>query len=477
VAADTDSTFKGDELLATLNITHDFGDYQLTSLTGYGEGSSEANTDYDNADLPFRFLVPITYTFAEGQTVTTDRLLTTDSFRGKGRTWTQEVRLTSDRGGMFDFTVGGFYLNSRSSAAFIIWHPSLELAAKAFGLPPESRIFINETPRATTESWALFGETYFRLSERTRITLGGRYTWDDKSIQTRSILLAPPPPFIEASRSWQRFTGRVAIDHRLSDDSLVYASFAHGYKGGGLNPGNSGTPDFDPETVNAIEFGSKNRFLNGTLSANFAGFWYDYKGLQLAQRTGTQAVTSNADARVWGLEAEMVAAPARGLTFDLNLAYLNTRIRDFVTVDAGNPAQVDPRFQPPARTPVVAINLDGNRLPYAPDFKIQLGAQYVFDLGSSGWRATLRSDYVLQDEYYAREFNTVNDRIESWSVLNAFVRLDAPDRRFTLEGWVKNITDADNITNSIIEDATVGSYRNVRVLEPRTFGISGTFRF
>jgi outer membrane receptor protein involved in Fe transport len=128
-------------------------------------------------------------------------------------------------------------------------------------------------------------------------------------------------------------------------------------------------------------------------------------------------------------------------------------------------------------TPQVPVNLRGNELPYAPDFKLNMGAQYTMPLGGTGWSATVRGDYVYQGDYFAREFNTPNDRIKSWSIANAYLRFSNQAETLGFELFVKNIGDSDAITSSIIEDAQVGSYRNVRVLEPRTYGISTRLSF
>jgi outer membrane receptor protein involved in Fe transport len=480
VSADYNPTFFGEELLGTLEVSHDFGGVTLTSLSGYARGKTEANTDYDNAALPFRFLKPITYRLDSDTVVTTDQLRTSDSFKARGRTYTQELRLSSDFEGAFNFTAGAFYLRTTGSASFEIFHPALELAAIAFGLPEASRRFINETPNAKTISRAAFGEAYVDIGDATRLTFGLRYTEDEKSIQTRTILLSRPGPFVEAERSYSRVTGRAAIDHAISHgagETRLYASAARGYKAGGLNPGNSNTPEFAPESLDAFEIGAKNDLFGRKVQANLSAFYYDYNDLQLGQRVAGTAITSNGDARVWGLEGEFLFLPAPRLQLNANLSYLNTRIGDFVTVDAANPAQVDPRTQTPVTAPAVPVNLRGNELPYAPDYKLNVGAQYTMPLGSTGWSATVRGDYVYQGNYFAREFNTPNDRIRSWSIGNAYLRLMNEDETLGFELFVKNIGDSDAITSSIIEDAQVGSYRNVRVLEPRTYGISTRLSF
>jgi outer membrane receptor protein involved in Fe transport len=266
------------------------------------------------------------------------------------------------------------------------------------------------------------------------------------------------------------------IDHKIGPNNLVFASFARGFKGGGLNVGATGAPTFDPEFINAFEVGSKNEFLNRTLQVNVNAFYYDYKNLQLGQRLGTSVITVNSNAKVYGAEGEFVWAPAEGLRLNATAGYLHTEIGDLLTVDPANPAQFNGTGAP-TRTPAVPINLRGNRLPYAPEFKFSLGAEYTLPLGGSGWSLTARGDYSRQSSYFAREFNTANDRIAAWGVANAFIRLNDDAGRFTVEGYVKNIGNNDNITNSIIESDLVGSYRNVRILDPRTYGIAATFRF
>ena len=483
VAADTDPTYVADEFVATLEINHDFGDYTFTWLTGYSDAESEANTDWDNAALPFRFLVPIEYGVARDQRITTDRLLTTDSFVSAGKTWSQELRLVSDYDSMFNFTAGLFYLNRETSAGdFFIWHPALELLPRlVFGLPPESWYLNAVTPFSRTETYAVFGESYFNLSDRTRLTVGLRWTDERKAIRTRTILLSPPGPFTVDGKSWNRWTGKLAIDHTMdlgfTDETLLYASFSHGYKGGGLNVGNTVDPDFEPEEVNAFEIGAKNSLANDRLRANLTAFYYDYTDLQLAQRIAAAAVTENADATVWGIETEFAWAPGDSWLLDLNVAYLNTEIDEFITQDAANPLQ-DPATASPDQlladdpaTPNVEVSLEGNQLPHSPEFSVKFGAQYSIPLTASGWEATARLDYFMQDDYFSREFNTPNDAIDSWDVVNLSVRFANEADTLAVEFFGKNLQDNDNITNSIIEDPLVGAYRNVRILEPRTWGI------
>ncbi len=478
VATDYGSTFKGYQNSLTGEISQKVGGITLISLTGYTSGASEANTDYDNAILPFRFNVPVTYNLDRNTRITTNELRTTDSFVATGRTFYQEFRAVSDFKGPFNFTAGVNFFNAKGSASFQIYHPAIELlAANIFRLPPEAWIFNSDTPEARTKSFAAFGEAYYNLSDATKLTVGLRYTKDKKSIRTRTIFLGAPPPFAVAAGDYDAFSGRVVLDHKLSDDNLLYASFSRGFKGGGLNVANAISPTFSPEYINAFEIGSKNSLFDNTLQANLSAFYYDYKNLQLGQRLGTSVSTVNANAKIWGLESEFLWAPVDRLLINANASYLHTSIGSLLTIDPANPAQWNPSRGAPTRGPAVPINIAGNDLPYSPKFKFSAGAEYSVPFGASGWSATLRGDYSRQSSYFAREFNTANDRIKAWSIANALLRFTNEDKTIGVEAYVKNIGNNDNITNSIIESDLVGSYRNARILEPRTYGVSTTFRF
>jgi iron complex outermembrane receptor protein len=469
VAADTDPTYKLDQNFAILNVDHDFGAIKLSAIAAYSDSSTEQNTDWDNADLPFRFTTPITYHKDRNTVVTTDRLLTTDSYTAKGSTYTGELRLASSFDGRFNFLVGVFGLSGRSSGGFETWHPAIESYQRALGRPEETWHVSALSRNGRSDTWALFGETYFKVSDTVRLTFGARYTDEKRSGESRSLVLSGLLPWTYSEFAGHKMTGKAAIDWTpdlsFTDKTLIYASVSTGYKGGGLNNSNS-APTYGPETVTAYELGAKNTLLDGRLQANLAAFYYDYSGLQLGQRINGGVVTRNADARIYGLEAEFTYVPTEHVLLDANLSYLHTEIGDFFSEDAANPAQ-----SLTATTPTVQVNLKGNQLPHSPDAKIKIGAQYMTSPFVGDWTATFRADGVWQDKYFAREYNTPTDRIDAWGELDLQIRLDNEPDKMSLRFFVKNVTDEDNITNIIIEDALIGRYRNARLLEPRTFGV------
>ena len=474
VAADQDASYRLKNTFATLDVTHEFAPFTLTYVAGYSDSDTEQNTDWDNAALPFRFLSPQTYSVSRDRVVTTDRLLTTDSFTAKNETWSHELRIASRNTGPFSYTTGLFYYDSKGSGGFFIWHPIFELSQKLRGRPAETWFINGETKLTTTEAKAWFGEGQWKLNEQLRATLGARWISETRNSLSRNLVLAATAtPFVQRptiKADW--WTGRASIDYAPAKDALVYATLATGYKGGGFNAGNATRPEYEPETVTAYEAGLKLESMGGRLRTNFSVFLNEYKNMQLSQRISGSTATSNVDAQTSGVEAELLFAPTRAWLLDANLSLLETRIGNFLTVDAANPGQ-----SLTTRTPEVEVNLRGNALPHAPTAKVKLGAQYTMGLFGTGWTVTTRLDHVWQNEYFAREFNTPTDRIRAWDVTNLQLRFASPKGDIEVKAFVKNLRDNDHVTNIIIEDALVGSYRNVRLLDPRTMGVQVQYTF
>jgi len=238
------------------------------------------------------------------------------------------------------------------------------------------------------QSGAAFGELYWRLPDNVKITAGLRYTDDKKTFipVPSQVLLArgslgggtvnrgyPELPAIK--QHWGEWTGRLGVDWKpdvsFTDETMLYAFYSRGYKGGGANPPSPGFANkeealqqlsdaigisvedllnnfpadfidrlvptlklhgveyqriFKPEFVNSFEVGAKNTLLGGALTFNTGAFFYDYKDYQVSQIRDRTAVNENFDAKVWGLEFETRFAPSRDFQLIGNLGYLDTQI-------------------------------------------------------------------------------------------------------------------------------------------------------
>lgn len=567
VESDFDPTYVADETLLTLNISHTLDKHTLAFVGSYQETSlaSEQDTTW-NVAIPLELspllgvvapqntasfwaegLLPISATSSTG----TGSIGGHEKFRSTGidsynhsaldsEQYTLEFRIASEYGGKFNWLAGGFYMDVDQSDDYFVFatafdylaalRPALTTGQDGYGQVAPN--FRTETAQYTLDSAALFGELYYQLSDVMKLTLGLRYTEDEKSVTSRQLLLnedadtgeilvqavgADLPvavPYDELDDNWEEFTGRVVLDWTFTDDSMVFFSYSRGYKGGGFNPAFNpidfpfASARFDPEYVDAFEIGSKNTFLDGSLRANGSIFFYDYEGLQVSKIINRTAFNENTDAEIFGVEAELAWAPDQHWLLNGNFAYLKTEVKNFDDVDPRNPtdsrddltlikdeilatncviemapedfaALGESQFNScagliAAGFPVsdgAAIDLSGNALQNSPEYSFSLGAQYTFFLPQNH-SLDLRVDYYWQDAMYARNFNKPIDKIDSWDVWNAQASLMSAERSWYLRAYVKNIADENHLVGMHLAGASSGNFTNVFAIEPRTYGIA-----
>jgi outer membrane receptor protein involved in Fe transport len=128
-----------------------------------------------------------------------------------------------------------------------------------------------------------------------------------------------------------------------------------------------------------------------------------------------------------------------------------------------------------ALTPFEGISkdLDGNKLPLAPEMTLNLAAEYTFaGVGNSNWDLTVRGDYYYQADSYSRVWNTGRDELDSWSNVNLSVLLHNDESGWGVEAFAKNLTDEEVITGAYLTDDSSGLYTNVFTTEPALYGIT-----
>ncbi len=401
------------------------------------------------------------------------------------------------------------------------------------------RHFNNESDPARTKSFGLFAEGEYEFGESWTFTGGLRYTNDQKEQRSRNYLLngfltgstSSLPQFEKQEASWNEVTGRAIIQKDLdldfADQANVFLSYSRGYKPGGFNPpaaadfpGTSET--FDPEYINAYELGTKARWLENTLQTNASVFFYDYRGYQISKIVNRTSVNENVDAFVWGAELELVYEVIENFFFTTNFAYLGTKIRDAESLDPADPVGGEPGWAaikrldnasnivcvsadgincdipPPAEGSAepffpatyedadgnlnpgyaegFAKDLNGNELPNAPKFNINIGASYTFKLIVPG-EFTPRISYYWQSEMYGRLFNSERDKIGAWSQANAGLRWNDDENRVWVDFWIQNFTNNNDITTQYFTDASSGNFTNVFLLDPLTVGGTVGFSF
>ncbi|HKD21409.1 MAG TPA: TonB-dependent receptor [Rhizomicrobium sp.] len=348
--------------------------------------------------------------FCDPQLGCSSRLVSEDVSQESAHQFYQEVRLHSDSKDPLNFVIGANYLKYATVEDYYLLSNSLTLAAESFNsifggvAPPDAphipfdavqanscgpqpaseallqssflglgcsyidpnplskingqghNYFRSENPYKLT-SWAVFGETYYQFAPELQLTTGLRFTDDKKDftvIPSWALDIGEGLPVAGVIRQeWQEVTGRANLTWTpktdFTDDTMVYASFAHGYKGGGANPpgvepvpsGNefvtspgdlTHPPTFKPEFNNAFEIGTKNRLFGDTLTLNGDIFFYKYQNYQISQIVDRTSVNLNFNATVRGAELTSEWTPIDGLRLSFNGGYENA------TADSGQSA-------------------------------------------------------------------------------------------------------------------------------------------
>jgi len=527
-----------------------------------------------------------------------------DRSQSHSRQYSIEGHLDSDFDGPFNFLIGGIYLDNKfTDSNYYVASYGLDYAAgvlgaatalgqRAAGNVAFPNVFLappfynSEVNLFSLKSYGLFGEVYFKLGNKVRLTGGLRYS-NDKKRQIARVPLASFPvpygttnanaspfignfdadptlagnqPYNDARAAFDELTGRFVVDYQLNRDSMLYASYSRGYKSGGLNPPINpifAVPaTFTPEIINAFEIGSKNSFAGGKVRLNLSAFYYDYKGLQLSRIVARTSVNDNTDAEIYGAEMEAIFRPNRDLLINLGASYLHTKIKDLQLIDprdvsggrsdtviikdvtnasncavipntAGNAVGANTLVtafngalglagpvpvpgtnttgafsicdalaatianpSAPLRalfaTPTgalpfsvasgVAVDLSGNEIPQAPNWKFSAGLQYTIRLGN-GMTIVPRGDIAYTGSFWARSFNRPIDKIDGYEVINAQIQVNGKNDRWFGRLFVQNLTANDAITGQYVTDQSSGLFTNVFTLEPRRYGVAAGIKF
>lgn len=476
VSIDTNPEFNLEETFVGFELNVDLTDeLRFTSATAYSDREFGQFRDWDLAAAPNAYFnTPGDPTSGLGGTISafSDGVLqNTTSFNPVQRNnndtkdFSQEFRIASDYAGRFNFLAGVIYNDSESDFLGITWIPTIHspTVLPVFGLPTDGGGF-NTLSLRESESRAVFGEIYYDLSDALTLTVGLRYTEDEQSTQAGSNPVGPITQIVDANGEWEEVTGKVNLNWHINDGSSVYATLSRGYKGGGLNPGNPISETFEPEVIDSIELGSKNRLVDDRLNLNVAAFYYDYQDYQIGGLIDGVATNFNAEkVRVAGLEIETVFLATEHFLINANASFLDTEIRDsepLVNVSLGTSTSLE--------------DVVGNALPNAPETSFSLGAQYTQPLNEQ-LDMRFRVDYYWQDDFFAREFDNLG--YDSWERADVYLSLLDRNARWEVEVFIKNATDNEGITGGVPETGLAGLFRKVSLLDPRTFGVEFSYRW
>jgi len=422
----------------------------IKSVTSYVDHKSSVDFDADATDFP--------------------GLYVTD-FSRPSESYGQELNLIGDNGPL-KWIFGAYYFHEKAGNAL----PLGIAAGFAPGFMVPAGTYLTQSVDTKTESFAVFGDATYSISDTLRLNLGLRYNHETKDFGQDLFLLLPDSTRVSlatnvlTSTKSDKVLPKVNLQFDLSDNVNAYAQWSKGFKSGGQNlPGGGGEnlgPGgfYLPENLDAYEVGIKTQSPDRRLTANFAAFYYDYRNLQLTITVPpSTTLVQNAPAEVYGLEGEIAFQATDAFRIDASANILRARFKNFLVFDDAQPA-------------LGIQNLDGRSLPHAPDFTGNIGAQYRLEMGEGLLSSvTLRGDLYYSSRVVLRYFGTDNESQAGYVLGNLSVTFGAADDKATLRLFVDNVGDKAYRQNSTYLGAFGAYYGNYG--KPRTFGASLSYRF
>lgn len=485
-----------------LNVDYELGDTGLTlsSLTGYNNESYSELADLDNYDS--RLLRNPLATVANG-------LRSYWSFpflvERKNQDFSQELRVSYDKGGALKAMLGGSYLETKTQSDLVS-----VFAEEQFGAP---RAASSYQPPARAETWGVFGSVSYDVTDALTISAEGRWQRDKiyAYVGGRSLTIGaaaastyglPAGTFAPLStffnKSFDNFMPRVIVNYDVTPDVMVYASWSKAANVT-LNSFNtnflSGSAGefaaaqsiglgviVKPEKLTNYELGLKGKFLDGRLYVTAAAYLADWSEqhnnrsvvfldttIPNALPSIVSGVANTGTTQVRGFELDINAEPFDGFTINASGAINDSSIRVFA----------DPAIT--RLTGVTGAGFKGNQLPLTSKYSANLGAQYTGKLGEeSTW--FVRGDMSYKSRQFVDPANLT--WIKGRTQVNA--RIGFTKGAFSGEVFAVNLFNDKNYISvnqlNLLEPtfalagAAIG-YLNVGLPELRTVGFRGSYKF
>jgi len=430
----------------TLNLSWDIGVGVIDWITGYQETDEYVPTDFDGSSLNFFHAIRE----QDSEQTSTELRFSSDAF--------------SDS---VDFVAGLFWVQDE-------YFLEQQTSIAAFGGPSGS-VFQNPTADHEREAWAVFGEVHIGLGEQWTLTLGGRYTDEEKEyagtqtigggtangfpgflpVGVDDFYVYGTPIWIplggaSGKEDWQEFTPKIGIDYQFNDDVMVYASYSEGFRSGGFN-GRNQNPDnigpFDPEFVNNYELGMKGDFLDNTLRLNLAAFYVDYEDKQeeIIEPDGfggsNTVVRNAATVESMGLEGELTWVANEYFRLNANLGWLDAEYDDYVADLTGDGIETDNSDLELRRVPSWVGGVNGF-------FTAQLGPGNI----------TAFLGYRYTDEYWVETSNDPRGILDSRGVWDANIAYEwewSGERTVKITAFGRDLTDEEEFNSAVIIPGTI----------------------
>ena len=467
---------------AALDVGYDLGFATAKVIGSYQQGSLDGSEDLDKLD------------YATALPILGVHDIDVENNRD-GHSYTAEFDLTSKKGGPLDWIVGGFYLYQRYNEAVEEYQYNNDAANQTayaagdfnfyapYGLPVNlspTNPYYAETANFTgpvafetrdtqrLESGSLYAQATYHITDKLRLTLGGRGTTDNQigviqdyfGLTDRNNGVS----FAVEKAKFRKMTGRAELEYDILPLNTVYAMVSNGIKPGGanLNPGAVDIPlVFAPERVDAVELGSKNEFLDKTLRLNVSAFYNKISDFQVDSEDPIPyqgGLTNVKKAHVDGLEAEGTQLLPYGLRLDGNITVQESRVdshqqlldpavAEQIDIANGGPFNgndVNDRF---AAFGAASGDIYGHQLPKVPPFTGNIALQHKL-MFANGGTLTSSAHLIYRAAYYFRIYNSpTTDLVPIERQVDLSFTYKSPAARWHADFLVVNVTNSDSVNS------------------------------
>ena len=415
--------------------------------------------------------------------------------------FSQEFQITSNWDGPMNWVAGFFYYQEDIDLDYIFVFSADALEA-------------HTALEVDTTAWALYGQGYYDFSDSLRLTLGVRYTDEEKDFEGRNLDSSIPLPAIgftiptdmprDDTEDWTNTDVKIALSWDVQDNITLYGSYTTGFRSGAWSPDGLSEGAFflsvEDEQVDAYELGIRSDWLDNRLRANLTVFFNEYEDYQQSGTTDLGFTRYSVDeVETSGAELELTMLPLPGLEVSLNVGYLDGEYKDVssdaaggltgmtlrsLAITQGLIAADDTTTMPPTPDPTMVTDLtmeeqaalaadrialaESLDLKNAPEWNAGLTAIYTLSL-QNGMYLSFGTDLAYEKESFNLAANPEAVKRDDTFIVNARIALGSDSGSWEVALWGKNLDD------EIYYPAASGS--GVYPADPKLWGLDLTLNF
>ena len=371
------------------------------------------------------------------------------------KVFTQELRVTSgDAKRKLQYTAGVYVFYQNNPVKQGTYYG--EFANAAYHLHDSLFTIIN-TSKSIGIGTAFYGQLQYQITAKLKLTGGIRYDYEHRKLSVESEyekgdFTVAIPPDSSAKAHFDAVSPKLSLQYSFSQNNNVYLTYSRGYRVGGLSPlppdpsGPVALSSYSPENSNNYEVGSKNVFFENKLRVNLAAYITYVNNAQVPTLVLPDAITlirNTGKLQTKGIEAELEAVPAKGLTIVYNGGIIQTKYKSLKISQGGE-----------------SINLDGKKQIYTPAATSALAVQYGAFIGKQT-KFLIRGEWQYRGKMYFDFANSLSQN--DYTIFHA--RAGIETKYVGIYVWCRNITNTRYISYAY-------DFGAVHLGDPRTFGVT-----